>query len=222
METFPHTFATTNKGKASEHEAIFRELGVPMEIVELGSDNELEEIQHVSTRAVAAMKAVCAYHKFGRPVLVEDLGLHINGFNEKQRRQQPDLRASTLRELPGALIKHFEQALGIGGIALHVERDEWSRRAIAAASIAYASEDGRHVHVVTGEDHGTIAYPHGKNGFGFDPIFIPESIGDEINRANLSYGEMTPEMKNSTSMRRKAIEALLRGEVAVLPAPRPY
>ena len=44
-----------------------------------------------------------------------------------------------------------------------------------------------------------IEAPRGKNGFGYDPVFIPEGFG-------LTFAEMEPSLKNNLSHRRRALE----------------
>ena len=57
-------------------------------------------------------------------------------------------------------------------------------------------------HVTDGTVSGRIAdAPRGTNGFGYDPIFVPES-------AELTTAEMSPEAKDAISHRGRALRAL--------------
>jgi len=47
--------------------------------------------------------------------------------------------------------------------------------------------------------------PRGTGGFGYDPIFVPD---DQLNGAELTAAELTPEQKNAISHRGKAFRAL--------------
>lgn len=59
--------------------------------------------------------------------------------------------------------------------------------------------------VVTGECYGQIGFEKkGKNGFGYDPIFIP----DENNKNRLTFGQMKQEEKNEISHRGRALEKI--------------
>jgi len=54
---------------------------------------------------------------------------------------------------------------------------------------------------VRGECHGHIAEAaRGKNGFGYDPVFIPDGF-------SRTFAELTPLEKNATSHRAKALLA---------------
>jgi len=56
--------------------------------------------------------------------------------------------------------------------------------------------------VARGECRGHIIHsPRGDNGFGYDPLFVPEGY-------DLTFGELTSEVKNKISHRAKALEDL--------------
>lgn len=61
------------------------------------------------------------------------------------------------------------------------------------------------VHYFEGEIKGTIAFePRGDNGFGYDPIFIPQGYRS-------TFAELSSEIKNEISHRAKAVNKLLLG-----------
>ena len=49
---------------------------------------------------------------------------------------------------------------------------------------------------------GGAAAPRGRQGFGWDSVFVPEGAGDR------SFGEMSDDEKNAISHRRRAFDAL--------------
>lgn len=170
------TFATGNEGKLAEARAI---LGSGVEIK--GTDFEVPEIQSLDPTVVATQKAR-DYHTLIRgPLVVEDVALTF---------------AALGGQLPGPYIDAFAKALGNNGI-VDLLRGQDNRKAVAQTTLAY-TPDGQAVEIFIGRIAGTIALKErGKNGFGWDPIFIP----DEQPR---TFAEMTLDQKNQYSMRAMA------------------
>ena len=70
---------------------------------------------------------------------------------------------------------------------------------VCAAAIAYR---GKEVKIFVGEVKGTIALaPSGSNGFGYDPVFIPDGF-------EKSFAELTEDEKNAISHRGRAMRAV--------------
>ena len=82
--------------------------------------------------------------------------------------------------------------------------DEVNRGAQFACSVAIARPDGAIVLQSAGICRGEILNtPRGNGGFGYDPIFyVPEK--------ELTFAEMTPDLKRSISHRGKAFASLLQ------------
>lgn len=60
------------------------------------------------------------------------------------------------------------------------------------------------VHYFEGEIKGTIAYePRGYDGFGYDPLFIPQGYRS-------TFAELNPQVKNSISHRAQAVKQLVQ------------
>lgn len=75
------------------------------------------------------------------------------------------------------------------------------RQAQFKTVIAYTNNKG--TTLFEGVIKGTIAYePRGKNGFGYDPLFIPQG-------QRSTFAEMDADTKNSMSHRSKALQKLL-------------
>ena len=73
---------------------------------------------------------------------------------------------------------------------------------ICALSLAWP--DG-HAESFEGRVDGTLVWPmRGKNGFGYDPIFLP--LGGD-----LTFGEMAPDTKHAISHRADAFAQLVAG-----------
>jgi XTP/dITP diphosphohydrolase len=108
--------------------------------------------------------------------------------------------------LPGGLTRVFMDTLG-NDISVFCKMmqafsgDDRIARAISV--IGYYNPDGANL-TFEGETIGSIApSPRGKKNFGWDPIFIPEG-------STKTYGEMTLEEKNQTSMRRIAVDKFMK------------
>jgi len=167
-------FATGNHQKLKEFEKI---LGIKLN----HSDLDLDEIQSIEVEEVAKHKAKQAYDLLKEPVIIEDTGLYFEELNG----------------LPGALVKFFVKKLTLEKICSLVKEN---RKAKAMTCIAYF--DGENLKTFIGETKGKIAEePRGTNGFGWDPIFIPEGY-------DKTFAELTDEEKTSKFMRKEAIKKL--------------
>ena len=171
-----HVLVTGNEGKWIEAQRI---LGAPLERVAL----DLPEIQAPTTREVALEKAKAAFAILGKPVIVEDAGVEL----------------VALGSFPGPFIKFWEKLGGLESICRAV--DGFSDRGAAAVCVLGVC-DASGSRVVEGRVTGTISeHPRGKNGFGWDAIFVPTG-------GHRTFGEMTSEEKDAISHRRRAWEAL--------------
>lgn len=169
-------FATTNDNKLREVSSI---LGYGLEKVHL----ELTEPQILDVEEIARAKALEAYQKVGKPVLVEDFAWYVDAWNG----------------LPGPFVKFFYQQVGCEGI-LKMLSTEVNRHSSAKTVVAY--HDGEKVYVFVGELAGVIPTEvRGTSDFGIDPIFIPDGH-------TKAFAEMEPEEKNSLSMRALAVQKL--------------
>jgi len=75
------------------------------------------------------------------------------------------------------------------------------RRARFVCVIAIANAQGEIINLSTGTCEGTIARaPRGTNGFGYDPIFVPDDYEQ-------TFGELLAEIKEKISHRAIALEA---------------
>ncbi len=175
------TLITGNAGKAAEYAAM---LGIEVNPARA----ELTEVQSLDVAHVAARKAADAYDQLREPVLVDDTGLTIHAWNG----------------LPGALVAWFIDTVGPQGI-LNMAAGITDRRATVSTALGYADATG--VRVFQGTVDGSLATePRGTSGFGYDPIFIPDS-----DSGHRTYAQMTSEEKNKISHRRHAVEAMRSG-----------
>ncbi len=169
-------FVTSNKNKLKEAEQI---LGIKLKAVNL----DLDEIQELDSDKIAEHKVKQAWKLIKKPLVVWDQSLYIHCLNG----------------FPGPLIKWFWEKVGLEKIC-QIANFFNDRRIYTKTTLTYY--DGREIKHFYGIVHGTIPEkPRGKNGFAWDPIFIPKGH-------NKTFAEMTPEEKNSISMHKIALEKL--------------
>lgn len=173
----PFVFVTHSEGKLTEVERI---VGQRLK----HSDIDLSEIQAVEVEDVVTSKAIEAFNKLRKPVMIEDTGLYIESWNG----------------LPGALIKWFVEYAQEPGICKML--NEFPNRRAWAKTIVATYDGNSRPKTFPGKVEGSIAYhPTGNKGFGWDKIFIP-------NGSEKTFGEMSGEEKDKYSMRRLAFEAV--------------
>ena len=129
----------------------------------------------------------------GMPVLADDSGLEVDaldgapGVHSARYAGEPCDDAANNAKLLDAL----------SGVA-----DE-ARTARFVCQLVFLDENGNEVDA-RGTVEGRIAHEaHGENGFGYDPLFLPEVFGFER-----SLGEAKPEEKNAVSHRGNALREL--------------
>jgi XTP/dITP diphosphohydrolase len=179
--------ATHNAGKAREIDAL---LDGHYTVVTAGELN-LPEPAETETSFVgnAMLKARHAAQFSGEVSLADDSGLSVAALDGapgifSARWGGPE------RDFDAAMRKIESRLEDLGA----TDRSAWFTSALAVAW-----PDGPCV-VVEGRVDGVVTFPpRGRNGFGYDPLFIPE--GHE-----LTFGEMAPELKDSLSHRTRHAE----------------
>jgi XTP/dITP diphosphohydrolase len=79
-----------------------------------------------------------------------------------------------------------------------------TKRSARFRCVIALAKNGKLLATVAGEVAGTITKsPRGENGFGYDPIFIPEGFEE-------TFAELPSETKNAVSHRAKAVAELVR------------
>lgn len=166
-------FITTNRNKVEEARNILDSF----EVIQL--DKEYQEIQSSSEGVVLfAMDHL----KEKEPFIIEDTSFCIKNLNG----------------FPGAFASYVQKTLGNRRILELLENTE-ERGAYFETCIGLSYKGKR---VFKGRCYGSIAFEsRGSNGFGFDPIFIPEGH-------TKTFAEMSLEEKNRISHRSKAFRSL--------------
>lgn len=178
-------FATQNKGKAVEVKNIFKDYNY--EIITLSDLNNDIDIEESGSTFIdnALIKAKTIYEIYKIPVIADDSGLEVEQLNGNpgvysaryagENCSYDDNNRKLIDEL-----KNFPKP--------HLAK-------FVCVSIYY---DENNAIFSTGELHGEIIEtPRGLNGFGYDPIFVP-------NGYDKTLAELTLEEKNKISHRAKS------------------
>ncbi len=183
--------ATRNKGKIRELARIFAHELPEVEL--LGTDNfpELADVDETedSFEGNALLKAVAVSRFTKLPAIADDSGLavdHLKG--------APGIYSARYSGVHGDDEANLQKVLReMEGIA--------NRRAQFVCAAAFVAPNG-YQKVIRAEMVGElISQPRGANGFGYDPIFVPEGFAQ-------TTGEMAPDLKDSISHRGKAMREL--------------
>jgi len=167
-------FATTSRGKLNETRKL---LGIDIQ----GCGLEIDEIQSLDPETVASKKAASYFKELKKPILVEDVSLTFEA----------------LKSLPGTYVNDFFKVLGNQGL-VDLLGNTSNRKAVAQTTLVFIDDEGK-PQIFIGITEGEIASaPKGSNGFGWDPIFIP-------NGETRTFAEMSEREKAKFSMRAKAL-----------------
>jgi XTP/dITP diphosphohydrolase len=185
--------ATANPGKLVELTRILAGGRVDVDLVGLGEFPGAPDVRETGATFAenALLKARAIADFTGLPAVADDSGLCVDALNG----------------MPGVLSARWSGRHGddeanlrlVLGQLCDVLTDR--RGAQFACSAALALPAGRE-HVSEGIMRGRIiTEPRGENGFGYDPIFVPDS-------AEQTTAEMSPEAKDRISHRGKALRGL--------------
>ena len=155
-------FASSNNHKFEEAQRILSNLGLEINMFK----TTLEEIQSNSMNEIAKRKALDAFRKIKKPVIIEDDGLFIE----------------SLDGFPGPYSSYVYDTIGNKVIMRLLENIE-TRNAKFVAIIAYSDEEND-AKLFESSIPGKISLSIEEGGWGYDPIFIPD--GESKTYANVS------------------------------------
>lgn len=181
-------FATNNAHKLSEIRAIF---GDKMQILSLADINCHDDIPETADtlQGNALIKARWVKERYGFDCFADDTGLEVTALNGA-----PGVHTARYAYLdrhdPEANTQKLLAAL----------RDQTDRSAQFRTVIALILNGKEHLFegIVRGE---IATEKRGTEGFGYDPIFIPEQMGK-------TFAELGVEVKNTISHRARAVAKL--------------
>ncbi|MES2690481.1 MAG: non-canonical purine NTP diphosphatase [Bacteroidota bacterium] len=181
-------FATHNKHKANE---IQKMLPDPYEVITLTELNLLEEIPETgdTLQANALIKARHVHGLFGYNCFADDTGLEVEALNG-----EPGVYSA---RYAGA---HKNDEANMSKLLANMER-KTNRTARFLTCICLFWQD--EMYVFEGEMKGTIITEKlGTNGFGYDPVFMPEGY-------DITLAQMDLLSKNQISHRGKAFRKMV-------------
>jgi XTP/dITP diphosphohydrolase len=184
--------ATRNAHKTREIEQI---LGSALAVRDLTAHPEISEITESGTsfEENAKLKAIAVSRKLPGLVIADDSGLEVDALSGApgvQSARYAGVNASDTERI-AKLLRRVATA----------ETKSDQRRARFRCVLAVA-RDGHVLATFEGVVDGKIAKrPRGSNGFGYDPIFIPDGFEE-------TFAELPEEVKNNISHRAEAIRKL--------------
>lgn len=182
-------FATNNPHKLEEARAILKDTLKVLSLSDINCHDEIPETA-LTLEGNALIKARWVKEKYGFDCFADDTGLMVDA----------------LDGAPGVYSARFagEHCSPSDNIKLLLEKlasvKERSARFATVIALIYKGKEYLFEGKVAGKISETLA---GNEGFGYDPIFVPESY-------KISFAEMTAEEKNRISHRGLALRKLSR------------
>lgn len=182
-------FATKNRGKFREVKNLFEDKDI--ELISLNDFDNLPEVEENGNTFMenAKIKAMEIYKLFKLPVIADDSGLSVEQLNGA----------------PGVISARYagKDALDVeNNIKLLKELEKYEEPYNAKFVCAAVYYDGKELITALGQMKGKIIKEgRGSNGFGYDPLFVPDGY-------SLTNGELELDEKNKISHRAKAFNKL--------------
>lgn len=181
-------FATHNQNKVNE---LSKKVPSNIELISLQDINFNEEIEETGTtiEANALLKAQFIFEKFKKPCIADDTGLEVEALNS-----EPGVYSARYAGEEKSDSANMQKLL-------HNLSNKTNRNARFKSVIAYC--DGNSTFVFEGMISGKIGFEQiGTNGFGYDPIFIPDGF-------DKTFAQMSMDEKNQISHRAIAVTKFL-------------
>lgn len=180
-------FATNNKHKIEEVQHLLKNNFQLLSLAEINCNDELSETG-TTLEENALQKARYIYEKFQRNCFADDTGLEIEALNGK-----PGVFSARYAGEERSASKNIQKVLQ--------ELKNTTNRNVCFKTIISLIINNIH-YLFEGKVHGKISHNlKGENGFGYDPIFIPDGF-------DRTFAEMTIEEKNKISHRSIAVNKL--------------
>ena len=180
-------FATNNKHKLEEVRKILPASIALLTLNDIGCTDSLPETGNTFEQN-ALQKARYIHDKYGHDCFADDSGLEVDALHGR----------------PGVYSARYagnenDSSANITKLLTELNLEE-NRKAKFRTVIALMI--GEQINYFEGTINGEITFSaRGKNGFGYDPVFIPEGF-------HVTFAEMAPELKNRISHRSIAVRGL--------------
>lgn len=184
--------ATKNKGKVKEFAALFEKLDIKLKSL-IDLDEPMLDIEETGTtfKENARLKAEGIAEILQVPVIADDSGLEIDALNGA-----PGVFSARYAGEPTDDVRNYEKVL-----KEMLDVPELERTARFVCVLAFAIP-GKETMYAKGTCEGKISFaPKGTNGFGYDPIFIPQGFKQTM-------AQLEQVVKNKISHRYHALEKL--------------
>ena len=182
-------FFSHNQKKIIEVKQIFKDSRI--KVFDLNSFEEIKEPRETGDTFASNAKIKSKYGQkvFNIPCFADD-----SGFCVEALKNNPGVKSKRFLEKFSNKKKAFEYI-----ISNVIEKKNY--KAFFVTAICLTLKDNHHI-VFLGRVNGTVSLkPKGTNGFGYDPIFVPENY-------TRTFAEMSLEEKNIISHRKIAITKL--------------
>lgn len=188
--------ASHNKGKLREIAALVEPFGVTcVSVSEFGLPEPAETEDTFAGNA--RIKAHFAAKETGFPALSDDSGICVDALDGA-----PGVYTADWAETPEG--RDFPMAMEKTWKLIDERGAPEPRTASFNCTLCLAWPDG-HDEIFHGQVRGHLTWPmRGDQGFGYDPIFIPEGY-------DITFGEMDPSQKHEMSHRAVAFANLVEG-----------
>ncbi len=187
--------ATGNEGKAREYAALLGKhliTVIPSDVIDIPAPPETENTFEGNAR----IKAEHAMRRTGLAALAEDSGLEVEALGNAPG-------VATADWAQGSDGRDYMSAMERIRAELEAAEAPCPQRARFRAVICVAWPDGESA-AFEGTANGRVIWPpRGRDGFGFDPMFVPDGSAK-------TFAEMTVWEKSARSHRAEALKSLAR------------
>ena len=181
-------FATNNPHKLKEIRAILGNHYRILSLADLGCIEDIPE-DAKTLEGNASLKARHVYNKYGKDCFADDTGLEIEVLEGR-----PGVKSARYAGEDCNPQNNIRKVLS--------ELEGKSNRRARFRTVISLIRDGIEVQFEGTVDGVILHEKHGKDGFGYDPVFLPDGF-------DLSFAEMLLDEKNKISHRARATRKLI-------------